>query len=231
MKKLGLIGGVGPESTIEYYRLIIKEYQNRTQTKEYPEMVIHSINMTEMLNYVFEKRYDDLVRFMVERIAVLEKAGVDLVAIASNTPHIVFDEIAERVNIHIISIVETACNYINNKNMRKVGLLGTKSTMTAGFYAKVAAKYHIQVIVPTPDEQDFIHGKYMSELIFNTIKPETKNRLVQIVGELKEKEGIEGLILGGTELPLILSQDDFNDIEVFDTTIIHVQGIVKQMIE
>jgi aspartate racemase len=231
MKKLGLIGGVGPESTIAYYQQLIKEYQNRLQTKAYPEMIIHSINMTEMLGYVFEKKFDDLVRFMVKRIAVLEAAGADVVAIASNTPHIVFDQIAQQVKLPVISIVEEACKQIEVKKLQKVGLLGTKSTMTAGFYNKVAEKYHIQVISPDNDEQDYIHNKYMSELVFNIIKADTRKQLIKIVDQMSEQDDIEGLILGGTELPLILSPSDFKNLEVFDTTPIHVQSIVKAMTE
>lgn len=231
MKKIGLIGGVGPESSIEYYRLIIKEFQDRLSTKDYPEIIINSINMTEMLSYVFDNRLDKLVDFLADRIKILEKAGVDYGAIASNTPHIVFERLIDRVKIPLISIVEETCKMIGDKKMQRVGLFGTKSTMSNGFYNKVADKYGIKIIIPAPDKQDFIHDKYMSELVFNRIIPETKKQLIQIVRELKEKESIEGLILGGTELPLILSQSDFGDIEIFDTTRIHVESIVTKMIE
>ena len=103
--------------------------------------------------------------------------------------------------------------------------------MTNGFYNKVAEKYGIDVIIPDSDRQDFIHDKYMSELVFNKIMPKTKQRLIQIIRELKDKESIQGLILGGTELPLILKQSDFDDIEIFDTTKIHVESIITEMIK
>jgi len=114
---------------------------------------------------------------------------------------------------------------------KKVGLLGTKSTMTNGFYQKVAALYGIEIVIPDTDQQDYIHTKYMSELLFNRIVPETKEQLIRIVRELQEKESIEGLILGGTELPLILKQADFADIMIFDTTVIHVESLVDRMLE
>ncbi len=231
MKKIGLIGGVGPESSIEYYRLIIKQFQNCMNTNDYPELTIHSINMTEMLSYVFNNQLDILVEFLMDRLKILELAGVDYGAIASNTPHIVFDKLAERSSIPLISIVEETCKVVRAKKIDRVGLFGTKSTMTNGFYNTVAEKFGIDIIPPTPDRQDFIHEKYMNELVFNKINQDTKQGLIEIVKELKKKGSIRGLILGGTELPLILNQSDFNDIEIFDTTRIHVEGIVQKMIE
>ena len=231
MKKIGIIGGIGPESSIEYYRLIIKRFQDRLGTKDYPEILINSINMTEMLYYVYNNQLDKLSDFLVDKIKILESSGVDFVAIASNTPHIVFDRLAERTTIPLISIVEETCKEINYKKMHRVGLFGTKSTMTTGFYNKVAEKYGIEILIPESDKQDYIHDKYINELVFNQILPNTKQELVKIARDLKESESIQGLILGGTELPLIISQSDFNDIEIFDTTKIHVDSIVSKMIE
>ncbi|MBE0646739.1 MAG: amino acid racemase [Bacteroidales bacterium] len=231
MKHLGLIGGVGPESSIAYYRLIIKRFQERLNTKDYPEIIINSINMTEMLGYVFTNQLGSLVDFLAARIEILEKSGADFAAIASNTPHIVFDELRDRVNIPLISIVEETCNFIVQKNIKRVGLFGTKSTMTFGFYQKIAEKHGLEILIPDAPNQDYIHEKYMTELVLNKIIPETKKQLLRIVEELQETEAIEGLILGGTELPLILSQTDFDGIEIFDTTHIHVESIVTEMIK
>jgi aspartate racemase len=231
MKKIGLIGGVGPESTVEYYRLIIKRFQERLSTKNYPEFIINSINMTEMLSYIFNNQLDGLVDFLTVRIKILEMSGADYATIASNTPHIVFDELKKKVSIPLISIVEETCKEISVRKMKRVGLFGTKSTMTAGFYEKAAKKYGIDISIPDTKDQDYIHDKYMNELLFNRIIPETKKELIRIVSELKEKKSIEGLILGGTELPLILSQSDFSDIIILDTTKIHVESIVAKMIE
>jgi aspartate racemase len=231
MKKIGLIGGIGPESSIEYYRLIIRRFQDKLSTKDYPELIINSINMTEMLSFVFTNQLDHLVDFLACKIKTLESAGVDYGAIASNTPHIVFEKLAGKVKIPLISIVEETCKEINRNKLQRVGLLGTKSTMSNGFYNKTAEKFGIDIIIPKAEKQDYIHSKYMSELLFNKIMPETKKQLIQIVRELKEKESIEGLILGGTELPLILNQIDFADIMILDTTQIHVESIVAKMIE
>lgn len=231
MRKLGLIGGVGPESTIAYYRLLIRQFQQELNTKNYPEILLHSINMTQMLSYVFTNQLDKLVDFLAARVSILEKAGAGFAAIASNTPHIVFDELRDRVNIPMISIVEETCKFMAQKNLKRVGLFGTKSTMTFGFYQRIAGKSGIAIVIPEAGKQDYIHEKYMTELVMNRIIPETKIQLLRIVQELQEKESIEGLILGGTELPLILNQSDVDGIEIFDTTRIHVDSIVKRILE
>jgi aspartate racemase len=231
MKKLGLIGGVGPESSIEYYRLIIKRFQEKLNTKDYPEILINSINMTEMLGYVFNNQLDLLVDFLCDKIQTLESSGVDFIAIASNTPHIVFDQLVERVDTPLISVVEETCKEIRAKKLTRVGLFGTRSTMTNGFYPQVANRFGIDTVIPQVEAQEYIHEKYMTELVFNHIVPDTKRRLIEYVHALQAKEAIQGLVLGGTELPLILSQQDFADLEILDTTKIHVEGIVTRMLE
>ncbi|MEL6256138.1 MAG: amino acid racemase [Bacteroidota bacterium] len=230
MKKIGILGGIGPESSIEYYRLIIKGFRERVSGNEYPEILIHSINMREMLSYVFEEKWEVLVEFLKDRIAVLEKSGLDYVAMASNTPHVVFDQLASRVAVGMISIVEESCKRVQNSDLQKVGLLGTKSTMSKGFYQDVAKKRDIEIFIPAEKEQDRVHEIYMQELVFNHIIPESKAELMEIVNEMRLNEGIEGLILGGTELPLMLKQEDFEGIKVFNTTQIHVDAILDKML-
>lgn len=229
MNKLGIIGGISPESTIEYYRLLIKGFRERLATDHYPELLLQSIDMTEMLGYVFRNELDELVDFLRERVLVLEKAGVQYVAMASNTPHLVFDALAEVVNVEMISIIEECCKYIAQQGLQKVGLLGTKSTMSTGFYQAVGAKHGVEILIPNEHEQDYVHDKYMNELVFNQLKPTTKSRLISIVHELQAQVGIEGVLLGGTELPLILSQSDFPSLTVFDSTQIHVAAILDRV--
>ena len=230
MNKIGIIAGIGPASTIEYYKLIIQQFRERLSTSDYPEILLHSINMREMLSYVFKGELEELVDFLKEKIQVLEAAGVDYVALASNTPHLVFDELAKAVDTKMISIVEESCKVIGRSGLKKVGLLGTKSTMTMGFYQRVGEGLGIEIVIPEEEEQNYVHEKYMGELVFNEIKTETKQGLVGIVDKLQDKESIEGLILGGTELPLILQQEDFQNLKVFNTTEIHVKAILDRML-
>lgn len=231
MKKIGIIGGIGPESTIEYYRLIIKKFQEKLDTDHYPELLIQNINMTEMIGYAFNNRITELVSFLQKRINILEQSGVDYVALASNTPHIAFDELSRKVEVPLISIVEETCEAITNQGIKRLALFGTNSTMSHGFYQKVAAKYSLEIVIPTEKDRKYIHNKYIDELIPRNIVTDTKESLIKIAYNLKETHGIEGLILGGTELSLILTPSDFEGIRVFDTTEIHVESIVNAMIK
>ena len=231
MKKFGLIGGIGPESTVKYYQQIIKEYRKRLRTEEYPDFLIQSINMTEMLNFVFSNNLDGLANFLSQHLTELQRSGVEFSALASNTPHIVFDKLSELSGIRLISIVEETCKVIKSNELTNVGLFGTKSTMEAGFYQSNAEKYNFKIIIPNENQRNFIHKKYFEELVFNKIDQTTKSCLIEIANELKIKNEIQGLILGGTELSLILNQSDFKDLLVFDTTQIHVESIVTEMIK
>lgn len=230
MKKFGLIGGIGPESTVEYYLQIVKRYRELTGSKAYPDFLIKSVDMNEILIHVASGNHKVLVTFLKDEINEIEKANVHFSAIASNTPHIVFDALKKEVSIPLISIVEETCKKTKALKLKKVGLLGTISTMTSGFYQKTGEKYGIEIITPLEDQMKYIHDKYINELLFRNIKQETKKELIHIVNDLCENHEIEGLILGGTELPLILSEDDFKDIQVMDTTKIHVEAIVNMML-
>ncbi|WP_350287990.1 amino acid racemase [uncultured Croceitalea sp.] len=230
MKKIGIVGGIGPESTIEYYRMLIKLFRARLDTNQYPEILLQSIDMTEMLDYVFNNKLDELVKFLKSKVEILEQSNIDYVALASNTPHLVFDKLSKSVNVKMISIVVETCKSISRTGIKKVELLGTKSTMSKGFYQSVAKNMGIEIVIPKEENQNYIHEKYMGELVFNKINSDTKNRLVQIVNELEDKEQIEGIVLGGTELPLILEQEDFEKLRVFNTTEIHVNAIIDKMI-
>ncbi|MBN2520820.1 MAG: amino acid racemase [Bacteroidales bacterium] len=227
IKKIGIIGGIGPESTIDYYKLIIKKIKKAVQSSDYPQIIINSINMTQLLNFINQKQFIELVSFLRIEVNKLEMAGADFCVLAANTPHIIFDELKENINMPIISIVEETCKKIKIKELDKVGLIGTKFTMEAGFYNKVAEKYNIQIITPDKKQQNYIHNKYMNELVFGIINDVTKVELIGIINNLQKAYNIQGLILGGTELPLILKQDDFNDIIILNTTEIHVDSIVR----
>ena len=230
MKKFGLIGGLGPESTIEYYQQIIKKFRELTGSNSYPDFLIQSVDMNKIIEHVSNQDENSLIEFLAGRIKIIENAKVDFGAIASNTPHIVFDKLSKKVNIPLLSIVEETCKIAKSKEFKTIGLLGTISTMTNGFYQRTAEKKGIKIVTPTKSQMDYVHDKYINELLYRNIKQETKNELIDIVNELSEKHSIKGLILGGTELPLILNQDDFKNIEILDTTKIHVDSIVRMMI-
>ena len=230
MKTVGIIGGIGPESTIEYYRFIIESYRERKQDGGYPSIIINSIDLTKMLDLIGANELEQVTEYLVDELQKLARAGADFGALASNTPHIVFDEIRRRSPIPLISIVETTCEAAASLGLKRVGLFGTRFTMQGRFYPDVFSMKGITLVVPGEDEQAYIHDRYMNELVNGIFLPETRERLRAIVDRLKERENIEGLILGGTELPLILREVADKGIPFLDTTQIHVKRIVEQIL-
>ncbi len=230
MKTVGIIGGIGPESTVEYYRLIISSYREQTGDENYPSIIINSINLKKMLDFIATNELADVTEYLVYAVEKLARAGADFGALASNTPHIVFDEVSARSPLPLISIVEATCQAAVSLGLDRVGLFGTRFTMQGRFYPDVFSRAGIELVVPNEDQQNYIHEHYMSELVNGIFLPETRDRLLEIADQLKERERIDSVILGGTELPLILSNLEHNGILFLDTTRIHVSRIVAELI-
>jgi aspartate racemase len=230
MKTLGIVGGIGPESTIEYYRQLIALYQARKRDASYPPIIINSINMKVLVDLFEANDLAQVTEYLLAAIRKLAGAGAEYGLLAANTPHIVFDEVHRRSPIPLISIVEATCEAARASELKKLGLFGTRFTMQSQFYPQVFSAAQISLVTPQPDEQAYIHDKYMNELVKGIILPETRQRLLLIVDRLQEKEGIDGLILGGTELPLILGEVTDRGIPFLDTTRIHVQAALARML-
>jgi len=229
MKTLGLIGGVGPESTVEYYRFIVAAFRAQCDGN-YPPIIINSVNLKMYIGLInaneMEQFADELVR-EIERLAV---AGTDFGAFASNTPHIVFDEVQRRSRIPLVSIVEATRDRVLELGFRKVGLFGTRFTMQGTFYPQVFSRAGLELITPNEAEQTYIHDKYMTELLNNNFAPQTRDQMIGIANRMMERQGIEALILGGTELPILLRDAEQARMPLLDTTRIHVARIVSMMI-
>jgi aspartate racemase len=230
MKTVGIIGGIGPESTIEYYRGIIAGYRERQNDGSYPSMIINSISLTVLVDLITANELDQAADHLVSELQKLAHAGVDFGVIAAGTPHIVFDEVRARSPIPLISIVEAACAAAAKLKLKRVALFGTKFTMQGTFYSDVFRRPGITLIVPNPTEQAYIHDKYMNDLVNGIILPETRARLLATLDSMKERDGVEGLILGGTELSLIIRDAEHNGMPILDTTKIHVERIVAEML-
>jgi aspartate racemase len=228
MKTVGIIGGIGPESTVEYYRLTIASYRERTRDGSYPPIMINSIDLKNVLDLIGANELAKLTEYLVGEVQKLARAGADVGLLASNTPHIVFDDIRRRSPIPLVSIVEAACEAARALGLKHLGLFGTRFTMQGRFYPDVFSREGITLAVPEQDEQAYIHDKYMRELVSGIVLPETRARLLSIVDRLKEREHIQGLILGGTELPLILRDVTDRGIPFLDTTRIHVERALAQ---
>ncbi len=229
MKKIGIIGGIAPESTIVYYKGIINSFFQMSNGKDYPKIIINSINMTEMLSYLMSNNLADLSEYLLEEIQKLALAGADFGLLASNTPHIVFDRLKKSSPIPLLSIVELACKKVKSENIKRVGLFGTKFTMQNNFYKEVFSRESIEIIAPNEESQNYIHKIYFDELVKGIISKETKMNLLEIIKEMKNSDKIEGLILGGTELSLIFNEKDNENILLYDTTKIHIEGIMEYL--
>jgi aspartate racemase len=229
VKTLGIVGGIGPESTIEYYRFLIAAYRKQNPDGRNPPVIINSIDVNEMLDLFAANQLAKVTEYLAGEVNKLARAGAHLGLLAANTPHIVFAEIQRRSKIPLISIVEATCEAAQALGLKRLGLLGTLFTMQGRFYSDVFSKAGIVLAVPKQEEQAFVHDKYMNELLNGIIRPETRERLLAIVDQLKEREHIEGVILAGTELPLILRDAD-QDIAFLDTTEIHVKAALAAML-
>jgi aspartate racemase len=229
-KTLGLIGGIGPESTIEYYRLIVAAYRERSKSGGYPSIIINSVDLQRLLDWMNANELEKVTDYLVLEIERLQSSGADFAALSSNTPHIVFDEIQRRVKLPLISIVEAACDKVQRDGFKTVGLFGTRFTMRANFYPDVFSRAGITLILPNEDEQTYIHDHYIGELLNNIFLPETRARMLEIADEVKARDGIEALILGGTELPLLLRDKEHNGIRLLNTSSIHVDRLVDELL-
>jgi aspartate racemase len=230
MKTAGIIGGIGPESTVEYYRLMIAAYREQRNDGSYPSVIINSIDVKKLLDLVHANEFARLVEYLAAEVEKLARAGADFGLLAANTPHIVFDEIREQSRIPLISIVEATRDAAQALGLKKLGLFGTRFTMQGRFYPEVFSQAGIALVAPNQHEQSYIHDKYLGELVHGIILPETREGLLAIVNRLKERDGIDGLILGGTELPLILRDAGASCIPFLDTTKIHVERAVAQLL-
>jgi len=230
MKTLGLIGGIGPESTIEYYRILVARYRERTNG-EYPPVIINSINLNRIVEWMTEGEVGKVADYCSKELEKLENAGVDLGALCSNTPHIVFEQIKQRSKIPLVSIVEAAAQNAKTLGLKTVGLFGTRFTMEAPFYPDVFAKAGIKVAIPTADEREYIHLKYMGELLNNNFLTETRAKVLSIVDVMKARNGVEAVVLGGTELPLLLRSDSHNGTLLIDTTRVHVDELIRKLLD
>jgi aspartate racemase len=230
MKTLGIIGGLGPESTIDYYGRIIALYWARTGDGSYPQFIINSINMKKGLDFMDANNLAGMAEYLLEEVGKLAQAGATFGLISANTPHIVFDDVASNSPIPLISIVEATCAAAKARQLKRLALFGTRYTMQATFYPKVFSRERIELLLPDARDQAYIHDKYLKELVPGKFLPETRAGLLAIVDRMKANSDIDGLILAGTELPLILRDSEHNGIPFLDTTEIHCEAAVTEML-
>ncbi|HUR80492.1 MAG TPA: amino acid racemase [Thermoanaerobaculia bacterium] len=221
VKTLGIIGGIAPESTVAYYRNILELCRGA-----YPPVIINSIDLTKMIGLITDARFDDLAVYLGAELEKLARAGAEIALFASNTPHIIFDTLRERSPLPLISIVETARDAAVRAGLRRVALFGTRFTMRAPFYARTFAEAGISVVVPNDDDLEHIHHRYMSELVNAQFLDSTRAELLHVIDRIPN---IDGVILGGTELPLLLSASEHAGVQLLDTGRLHAERAVEAM--
>ena len=228
MRKIGIIGGLGPEPTIEYYRIITGYFQERRQG--YPRIVLYSMDVDELFALFESESYGEIVEVLAEGVDALHTAGADFGLIAANTPHIVFEELMQRSRIPFLSIVAATRGVIEEKGLGRVGLLGTSFTMKSDLFQRELAPAGVEVYVPNDEEQEYVQRKIYDELAVGRFLDETRAGLLDVVEKMVERHSIEGLILGCTELPLILDRNEFG-IAFLDTTRIHAEAAIAFCLE
>ena len=231
MRTLGIVGGIAPASTIEYYKMLIATYQTRRPDGSSPPVIINSIDMQTMLALIAADALDDVTTYLSAEVEKLVRAGAEVALFASNTPHIVFDALQRQSRVPLISIIDAAYAAAQRMGLTRVGLLGTRFTMQGTAYPRTFTRGGIAVVVPDASDQDYVHTKYMTELVRADYRPDTRAGLLAVVERLRQQHGIEGVILGGTELPLILGDVGDVGIPFLDTGHIHVEVAVDRMLE
>ena len=228
MKKLGLIGGMGPESTIPYYHDIVYGVQEKLEDGNFPMLTIESVNVFDVLKYCADEKYDELIEYLLKAVNNVKNAGADFAALSANTPHIVFDELQKKSPIPLLSIIDALYDEVKKRNMKKVGLLGTCFTMEGNFFKKKFIENNIEVIIPDENERKYINEKISKELELGIVKEETLREFINIVDKMIDKDEIDGLILGCTELPLLFKGVKM-PVQLLDTMEIHIKAIVDYM--
>ncbi len=230
MKTVGIVGGLGPESTIDYYRSIISLYREKVPNGGYPSIVIISLDVDKGVRLVNGSDWQQLTEYLVWAVQKLAGAGADFALLSANTPHVVFGEVSRLSPLPLISIVETTCKEVRIRGLKRVSLLGTRFTMSGRFYPEVFDKYGIAIVPPSREEQDYIHEKYLNELLRGVFLPETRKRLEEIIAIQAERDRVQAVILAGTELPLILREPSVAGLPLLDTTQIHVRAAVAEIL-
>jgi aspartate racemase len=226
---VGLLGGLGPESTIDYYRRILATWERHDPSSS-PAIVIDSLDVGRALRLV-NGDLPGLTEYLLASLRRLGGAGVDFIAMTANTPHIVFDELAARSPVPLLSIVEVCAREARRRGLTRLALLGTRFTMAAAFYPEVCGRHGVTVVPPAEADRAWVHERYIGQLLKGDFREETRREIVALVERLRDAHALDGVILGGTELPLLLRSPTVAGLPTLDTTELHVAAIVERLRE
>ena len=226
MKKIGLIGGMSWESSLVYYEVMNKKVREILGGYHSSKCVIESVDFAEIEELQSKGDWNGLDRIMADTAINLEKSGAEIIILCTNTMHLCSDKIIENISVPFLHIAVATGRRIREKSLKKIALLGTKFTMEKDFYKKILLnEFDIEVIIPEEKDRNFIHHTIYNELVHGKITKDSKKGFIKIIEDLKNK-GAQGVILGCTEIPLLIKQADI-DIPVFDTSKIHAESAVE----
>lgn len=230
MKTIGLVGGMSWESSLEYYRILNQRIKEELGGFHSAKCVMYSVDFEEIEKLQHKGKWDKLTHLMIDAAQRVEKAGAECVLICTNTMHKMAPEVESSIDIPLLHIADVTAKEIKKRDQKKVGLLGTKFTMEQEFYkGRLIKKHDIDVIIPDEEQREVIHYILYHELVQGEITETSKNKFKDIITSLQSR-GAEGIILGCTEIPLLVKQKDY-EIPLYDTTFIHAQAAVEWAIK
>ncbi len=227
-KRIGIIGGMSPESTAEYYQYITRTYTERFGDYGYPEILIYSVSFQPYVDWPLQDRWDLVAQGLSEAAQALERAGAELILIATNTMHRVYDQVQASVQTPMLNLLETVADAVCAQGLTTVGLLGTRYTMQGPLYPNALGKRGLNVLVPTDEEQTYINQVIYNELVAGVIREEARRNFIAVINRLVSR-GAQGIILGCTEIPLLVKPSDVS-VPLFDTTRIHAEAALNYAI-
>jgi aspartate racemase len=229
MKQVGLVGGIGPESTVDYYRRILSEC-GRRRPGPAPHLTIHSISAATLLNYA-QHDHAALTAYLLKAVHLLNRAGAEAAAFCSNTPHLVFDALMRESPVPLLGIVDKVAAVASRHGFKRLGLLGTGFTMGAQFYPEALKAVGVQLITPLPDEQTILHERYVGELAGGMFTTATRRQFATVIERLVSEDNVDAVVLGGTELPILLESYSHAPVPLLNSAAIHVDSIVDYILD
>ena len=227
---LGIVGGTGPESTIEYYRSLVAAWKQRRPDGSFPRILINSIDGGGLWRLLEARDSNAVADALTAAVARLSAANAGLVILASNTVHTVFDEVASRVDVPMLSIVTETVRAAQRLGLRRPGILGTRFVTESNLYLEPLRESGMTVVLPEADERAYLHDRYVDELIAGTVTADTRARAVEMISTMQEKSAIDGVVLAGTELTLLFSEPEYHGLPVVDSGAAHVDGAITWLL-
>lgn len=230
MKKLGLVGGTGPESTLMYYKELNSRVDKLTDGKAMPDLVIESVDFRRAWGYVTAGEYEKCADYLAEKVKCLKNSGAEIISLTAATFHIVFNEVCEKAGVTLISIPKSVCFKAQSEGYKKVGLLGTIFTMEKDYMKTDLVNAGIEVVIPNKEDREFVAKRIFEELEFGIVKESTLKEFQQIITKMRDEDGIEAVILGCTELPLLLNSENC-PLPILDSVDIHIEDLIAHIMD